>query len=161
MAVCFSEKILVFLSILVALIISYAIYKLKNFLTPSKQTSDVPRVNRIPPVPSIPSIPSIPSVIIKTNVNESYRFPVRNGDNGGLIGYIQSSSKRYPLYLTRNRMKRKFFYHVDYSNDDNRLLLPIKVSNNDSDELYDSQEIFLNELSDTFRVNLYKDIHDI
>ena len=58
-------------------------------------------------------------------------------------------------------MKRKFFYHVDYSNDDNRLLLPIKVSNNDSDELYDSQEIFLNELSDTFRVNLYKDIHDV
>lgn len=149
MAVCFSEKILVFLSILVVSAIIYLVYRLKVFASPKivvvgQNTSSQPQ-----------------GPIVVTKRNDYDRFPVRNGDSGGLIGYIQSSSKNYPLYLTRNRMKRKFFYHINYSSDDNRLMLPIKVSNNDSEELYDSQEIFLSELSDTFRVNLYKDFHDV
>ena len=93
-------------------------------------------------------------------------FPTKKGylNNGSQkIGYVTNATKTFPLFVTRINNRRKFLYHISYTFNSSAdpVEIPVKISNNDSDEAYDGQEIFITELNENFKVKLYDNVENV
>ena len=101
---------------------------------------------------------------IYTDKNSVNKYPEQDYINSrsiqkesSQVGFVSSEISNVKLPLYEQVMDRRYYYHTIFSNDNSRIPIKIPIKSKGDQQLYDSQNITIPEVSDeTYIVKLYE-----